>query len=143
MSILGLFWIPNLSVLFYKYNFFHMSVSNSNIQISLNARKFHNENVLTWILIWQFSPYDFLESKEQFHKALPQNISEIKIREIDGILLVLITLYHIRKLLSAHGIQPAFDMLEEKLKQGYFCPSFSNILVIWALKSFSFKYYWC
>ncbi|KAL7590493.1 hypothetical protein Lser_V15G40742 [Lactuca serriola] len=82
-----------------------------------------------------FSPYDFLESKEQFHKALPQNISEIKIREIDGILLVLITLYHIRKLLSAHGIQPAFDMLEEKLKQGNFSRFMNTKEELWKAKA--------
>ncbi|XP_076909820.1 DEAD-box ATP-dependent RNA helicase FANCM-like [Bidens hawaiensis] len=46
--------------------------------------------------------------------------------EVEASLTVLITLYHIRKLLSSHGIRPAYDMLEEKLKQGHFARLFSR-----------------
>lgn len=43
----------------------------------------------------------------------------MKYGEIEGFFGVLVTLYHIRKLLSSHGIKPAFEMLEEKFKQRY------------------------
>ncbi|XP_022152476.1 DEAD-box ATP-dependent RNA helicase FANCM [Momordica charantia] len=44
----------------------------------------------------------------------------IKCQDVEGFFGVLITLYHIRKLLSSHGIRPASEMLEEKLHQGSF-----------------------
>ncbi|KAI3736079.1 hypothetical protein L6452_15611 [Arctium lappa] len=69
--------------------------------------------------IQALSPRDFLISREDFRKAPPHNLPDYKRGEIEGIYGALITLSHIRKLLSAHGIGPACEMLEEKLKQGY------------------------
>lgn len=43
----------------------------------------------------------------------------MKYGEVEGYFGALITLYHIRKLLSSHGIRPAHEMLEEKMQQGY------------------------
>ncbi|KAF5732139.1 hypothetical protein HS088_TW18G00828 [Tripterygium wilfordii] len=62
------------------------------------------------------SPCDLLNSRDKFRQAP----SHPKIGEIEAYFSVLITLYHIRKLLASHGIRPAYEMLEEKLKQGYF-----------------------
>lgn len=42
----------------------------------------------------------------------------MKYEEIESYFRVLITLYYVRKLLASHGIRPAFETLEEKLKQG-------------------------
>ncbi|XP_062091979.1 DEAD-box ATP-dependent RNA helicase FANCM isoform X2 [Humulus lupulus] len=66
------------------------------------------------------SPCDLLNSRENFRLAPPPNLSEIMIRDMEGFFGLLITLYHIRKLLSSHGIRPAYEMLEEKLKLGSF-----------------------
>ncbi|XP_074273332.1 DEAD-box ATP-dependent RNA helicase FANCM isoform X2 [Silene latifolia] len=66
------------------------------------------------------SPCDLLNSRDKFRQAPPPELSSVKYSEVEGYFGVLITLYHIRKLLSSHGIRPAHEMLEEKLKQGYF-----------------------
>lgn len=68
---------------------------------------------------WQLSPCDLLNSRDQFRKMPPKGLPQVKFGEIEGFFGVLVTLYHLRKLLSSHGIKPAFEMLEEKLKQGY------------------------
>ncbi|KAF6147897.1 hypothetical protein GIB67_014477 [Kingdonia uniflora] len=65
------------------------------------------------------SPCDFLASREKFRQAPPPDLSHITLKDVDGYFGVLISLYHIRKLLSSHGIRPAYDMLEEKLRQGF------------------------
>ncbi|KAM0049691.1 putative RNA helicase [Helianthus debilis subsp. tardiflorus] len=72
------------------------------------------------------SPVDFLRSRENFRQFPPQDLDPVKYPEVEGSLGVLITLYHIRKLVSAHGIRPAFEMLEDKLKQGHFARLFSR-----------------
>ncbi|KAL3641437.1 hypothetical protein CASFOL_016405 [Castilleja foliolosa] len=67
-----------------------------------------------------YSPPDFLNSRDKFRREPPQDLPHTKFGEIEGYFGVLITLYHVRKLLSSHGISPAFEMLDEKLKQGHF-----------------------
>ncbi|KAM3729495.1 hypothetical protein ACB098_12G016800 [Castanea mollissima] len=66
------------------------------------------------------SPCELLNLRDKFRQAPPPNLPHIKYNEVEGYFGVLITLYHIRKLLSSHGIRPAYEMLEEKLKQGFF-----------------------
>ncbi|PWA39658.1 hypothetical protein CTI12_AA571890 [Artemisia annua] len=66
------------------------------------------------------SPLDFLTSREKFRQAPPPAVPLSMHNEMEGIYGILISLLHIRRLLSAHGIRPAFDMLEDKLKQGSF-----------------------
>ncbi|KAK3036008.1 hypothetical protein RJ639_031181 [Escallonia herrerae] len=66
------------------------------------------------------SPCDLLNSRDKFRQAPPEDLPHMKYGEVEGYFGVLITLYHIRKLLSSHGIRPACEMLEEKLKQGSF-----------------------
>ncbi|XP_020536105.1 DEAD-box ATP-dependent RNA helicase FANCM isoform X2 [Jatropha curcas] len=67
-----------------------------------------------------FSPPDLLNSRDKFRRAPPPELPQNKYGEIEAYFAGLITLYHIRKLLSSHGIRPAYEMLEEKLKQGPF-----------------------
>ncbi|XP_015579449.2 DEAD-box ATP-dependent RNA helicase FANCM isoform X1 [Ricinus communis] len=67
-----------------------------------------------------FSPPDLLNSRDKFRRAPPSELPQNKYGEIEAYFAGLITLYHIRKLLSSHGIRPAYEMLEEKLKQGSF-----------------------
>lgn len=69
----------------------------------------------------QLSPCDLLNSRDRFRQAPPENLPQMNYGEIEGYFGVLITLYHVRKLLSGHGIRPSFEMLEDKLKQGYAC----------------------
>ncbi|KAK9095964.1 hypothetical protein Sjap_021461 [Stephania japonica] len=64
------------------------------------------------------SPCDLLNSRDKFRQVPPLELPHIRYGEIEGYFGVLITLYHIRKLLSSHGIRPAYEMLEEKLQQG-------------------------
>lgn len=66
------------------------------------------------------SPCDLLNSRDKFRQAPPTVHPHIKYQDVEGFFGVLITLYHIRKLLSSHGIKPASEMLEEKLQQGSF-----------------------
>ncbi|KAK2967021.1 hypothetical protein RJ640_003377 [Escallonia rubra] len=66
------------------------------------------------------SPCELLNSRDKFRQAPPEDLPHMKYGEVEGYFGVLITLYHIRKLLSSHGIRPACEMLEEKLKQGSF-----------------------
>ncbi|KAI3464359.1 hypothetical protein Pfo_021022 [Paulownia fortunei] len=66
------------------------------------------------------SPCDLLNSRDKFRQEPPLDLPHTKYGEIEGYFGVLITLYHVRKLLSSHGIRPAFEMLDEKLKQGSF-----------------------
>ncbi|CAL5333513.1 unnamed protein product [Camellia sinensis] len=66
------------------------------------------------------SPCDLLNSRDKFRQAPPQDLPSVKCGEVEGYFGALITLYHIRKLLSSHGIRPAYEMLEVKLQQGPF-----------------------
>ncbi|XWS24799.1 hypothetical protein CRYUN_Cryun27aG0015700 [Craigia yunnanensis] len=66
------------------------------------------------------SPVDLLNSRDKFRQAPPLDLPHVKHGEVEAYFAVLITLYHIRKLLSSHGIRPAYEMLEEKLRQGHF-----------------------
>ncbi|KVH88388.1 DNA/RNA helicase, DEAD/DEAH box type, N-terminal [Cynara cardunculus var. scolymus] len=68
--------------------------------------------------IQTLSPCDFLNSRDKFRQAPPHDLPQFKYREVEGIFGALITLYHIRKLLSVHGVAPAYEMLKEKLEQG-------------------------
>ncbi|KAI4321193.1 hypothetical protein MLD38_034605 [Melastoma candidum] len=66
------------------------------------------------------SPQDFLHSREKFRQAPPMELPEAKYGEVEHLFGVLITLCHIRKLLSSHGITPAHEMLEEKMQRRSF-----------------------
>ncbi|KAK9758175.1 hypothetical protein RND81_01G212700 [Saponaria officinalis] len=72
------------------------------------------------------SPCDLLNSRDKFRQAPPPELPSMKYGEVEGYFGVLITLYHIRKLLSSHGIRPSHEMLEEKLRQGYFAKLMSR-----------------
>ncbi|XP_031736810.1 DEAD-box ATP-dependent RNA helicase FANCM isoform X5 [Cucumis sativus] len=72
------------------------------------------------VAVRELSPCDLLNSRDKFRQAPPPVHPHIKYHDVEGFFGVLITLYHIRKLLSSHGIRPASEMLEEKLQQGSF-----------------------
>ncbi|XP_073052699.1 DEAD-box ATP-dependent RNA helicase FANCM isoform X1 [Primulina eburnea] len=76
--------------------------------------------VLQKIDIQMLSPFNLLNSRDKFRQEPPVDLPHMKYGEIEGYFGVLITLYHVRKLLTSHGIRPAFEVLEEKLKQGSF-----------------------
>ncbi|XP_073275949.1 DEAD-box ATP-dependent RNA helicase FANCM isoform X2 [Primulina huaijiensis] len=76
--------------------------------------------VLQKIDVQMLSPFNLLNSRDKFRLEPPVDLPHMKYGEIEGYFGVLITLYHVRKLLTSHGIRPAFEMLEEKLKQGSF-----------------------
>ncbi|GAB2271922.1 hypothetical protein Dimus_006750 [Dionaea muscipula] len=76
------------------------------------------------------SPCELLNSRDKFVQAPPPELSNVKCGEVQGYFGVLITLYHIRKLLSSHGIRPAYEMLEEKLRPGLFSRLMSRNEVI-------------
>lgn len=67
---------------------------------------------------WQLSPCVLLEMRENFRQGQMQDPSHNNYIDVEGYFGVLITLYYIHKLLSSHGIRPAYEMLERKLKQG-------------------------
>ncbi|XP_074571396.1 DEAD-box ATP-dependent RNA helicase FANCM [Curcuma longa] len=66
------------------------------------------------------SPCVLLNLRDKFRQAPPTSLPPTRYGEVEGYFGVMITLYYILKLLSSHGIKPACDMLEEKLKQGSF-----------------------
>ncbi|CAI0556807.1 unnamed protein product [Linum tenue] len=66
------------------------------------------------------SPPDLLNSRDKFRRAPPQDLPQNKFGEIEACFGGLLTLYHIKRLLSSHGIRPAYEMLKEKLEQGSF-----------------------
>nr|XP_043613922.1 DEAD-box ATP-dependent RNA helicase FANCM [Erigeron canadensis] len=66
------------------------------------------------------SPIDYINARDEFRKAPPKDLPQHRCREVEGFYSTLITLSHIRKLLSAHGIHPTFVMLEKQLEQGSF-----------------------
>ncbi|XP_028805744.1 DEAD-box ATP-dependent RNA helicase FANCM-like [Neltuma alba] len=66
------------------------------------------------------SPCELLEIREKYRQAPPQDLSSVNNGDVEGYFGVLISLYYIHKLLSSHGIRPAHEMLERKLKQGFF-----------------------
>ncbi|KAK0577324.1 hypothetical protein LWI29_031299 [Acer saccharum] len=80
------------------------------------------------------SPIDLLSSREKFRQAPPPDLPHIKFGEVEANFGALITLYHIRRLLSSHGIRPAYEMLEEKLKQGSFARFMSKNEIIRKVK---------
>ncbi|KAJ0976925.1 hypothetical protein J5N97_012399 [Dioscorea zingiberensis] len=80
------------------------------------------------------SPCELLNARDKFRQAPPLNLPQAKFGEIEGCFAVLITLYHIRKLLSSHGIRPAYEMLEEKLRQGAFARLMSRNETMWNAK---------
>ncbi|XP_045830757.1 DEAD-box ATP-dependent RNA helicase FANCM isoform X1 [Trifolium pratense] len=72
------------------------------------------------------SPCVLLEMREKFRQGHMQDLSHINSGDVEGYFGVLITLYYIHKLLSSHGIRPAYEMLERKLKQGFFAKYMSK-----------------
>ncbi|CAH2035553.1 unnamed protein product [Thlaspi arvense] len=66
------------------------------------------------------SPHELLMARDKFREAPLPGIPHISHGDVESCFAALITLYHIRKLLSSHGIRPAYEMLEEKLQQGPF-----------------------
>ncbi|XP_078441255.1 DEAD/DEAH box RNA helicase family protein isoform X2 [Wolffia australiana] len=77
---------------------------------------------------------ELLNSRDKFRQAPPANLPLPKYGEVEAYFGVLITLCHIRKLLSSHGIRPSYDMLEEKLKQGSFSRLMTRNEAIWDAK---------
>lgn len=58
----------------------------------------------------------------RFREVPPENVPHTRHGEILREVGLLLKLVHIRKLLTAHGIGPTLEMLEENLKQpGYAC----------------------
>ncbi|KAI3795155.1 hypothetical protein L1987_37803 [Smallanthus sonchifolius] len=94
--------------------------------IRVHVKKLHDIGLLPKRDPQTFSPIDFINSRDRFRQFPPQDLAQIKYADVEGSFGVLITLYHIRKLVSAHGIRPAFELLEEKLKQGNFARLFSR-----------------
>ncbi|CAA7024326.1 unnamed protein product [Microthlaspi erraticum] len=66
------------------------------------------------------SPHELLMARDKFRQAPLPGIPHISHGDVEACFSALITLYHIRKLLSSHGIRPAYEMLEEKLQPGPF-----------------------
>ncbi|CAN8285643.1 unnamed protein product [Cochlearia groenlandica] len=66
------------------------------------------------------SPHELLLERDKFRQAPLPGIRHISHGDVESCFSALITLYHIRKLLSSHGIRPAYEMLEEKLQEGPF-----------------------
>ncbi|XP_042421902.1 DEAD-box ATP-dependent RNA helicase FANCM-like [Zingiber officinale] len=65
----------------------------------------------------KLSPCVLLNLRDKFRQAPPTSLPPSRYGEVEGCFGVMITLCYILKLLSSHGIKPAYDMLEEKLKQ--------------------------
>jgi Fanconi anemia group M protein len=59
-------------------------------------------------------------ARDKFRQAPLPGLPHVNHGDVESCFAALITLYHIRKLLSSHGIRPAYEMLEEKLKEGPF-----------------------
>ncbi|XP_061362869.1 DEAD-box ATP-dependent RNA helicase FANCM, partial [Gastrolobium bilobum] len=76
------------------------------------------------------SPCVLLEMREKFRQGPREDLSHVNYGDVEGYFGVLITLYYIHKLLSSHGIRPAYEMLERKLKQGFFAKFMSKNEVI-------------
>ncbi|KAK7263791.1 hypothetical protein RJT34_31388 [Clitoria ternatea] len=76
------------------------------------------------------SPCVLLEIREKFRQGRRQDLPHVNYVDVEGYFGVLITLYYIHKLLSSHGIRPAYEMLERKLKQGHFAKFMSKNEVI-------------
>lgn len=74
---------------------------------------------------WQLSPHEVLMERDKFRQAPLSGLPHVNHGDVESCFAALITLYHIRKLLSSHGIRPAYEMLEEKLQEGYVHTCFS------------------
>ncbi|KAL9858727.1 DEAD-box ATP-dependent RNA helicase FANCM [Arabidopsis thaliana] len=70
--------------------------------------------------IQTLSPHEVLMARDKFRQAPLPGLPHVNHGDVESCFAALITLYHIRKLLSSHGIRPAYEMLEEKLKEGPF-----------------------
>ncbi|KFK23251.1 hypothetical protein AALP_AAs51800U000100 [Arabis alpina] len=66
------------------------------------------------------SPHEVLMARDKFRQAPLSGLPHVNHGDVESCFAALITLYHIRKLLSSHGIRPAYEMLEEKLQEGPF-----------------------
>lgn len=101
---------------------FSCVLTGSSFCFSLVTVILHHYPTCTWkssFKLSQLSPSDLLNSRDKFRQAPPPELPQLKYGEVERFFGALITLYHIRKLLSSHGIRPAYEMLEEKLHQGY------------------------
>lgn len=81
------------------------------------------------------SPSELLSLRDKFRQAPPPSHPYPKGREIEAYFSILITFYHIRKLLSSHGIRPAYEMIQDKLNQGFFLKIVSKIEAFWKAKN--------
>ncbi|KAL5704225.1 hypothetical protein ACHQM5_022680 [Ranunculus cassubicifolius] len=81
-----------------------------------------------------WSPIDILNGKKNFLAAPPSDVPQMKYGDVGACLNVLVTLYHVRKLLSSHGIPSAYEMLDRKLKEGSL-RYIGNNEIIWKIKS--------
>ena len=81
---------------------------------------------------YQFDACCFIENVSKIYKdggataVQMQDPSHNNYIDVEWYFGVLITLYYIHKLLSSHGIRPAYEMLERKLKQGFFAKYMSK-----------------
>ncbi|XP_057504285.1 DEAD-box ATP-dependent RNA helicase FANCM isoform X2 [Actinidia eriantha] len=80
------------------------------------------------------SPCELLNVRDRFRQAPPLDLPTTKYGEVECCIGVLITLYHVRKLLLSHGVRPAYDMLEGKLRQGTFVQVMSKNEAMWKVK---------
>ncbi|KAH0469571.1 hypothetical protein IEQ34_001129 [Dendrobium chrysotoxum] len=80
------------------------------------------------------SPSELLNLRDKFRQAPPHSLPTSRYGEIEANFCALITFYHIRKLLSSHGIKPAYEMLQEKFKKGSFSKLVSKIEAFWKAK---------
>ncbi|KAL0800482.1 hypothetical protein Bca101_055657 [Brassica carinata] len=79
-----------------------------------------SKRLLDVIRPYALSPHELLMARDKFREAPVPGIPHISHGDVESCFAALITLYHIRKLLSSHGIRPAYEMLEEKLQEGPF-----------------------
>ncbi|XP_019099377.1 PREDICTED: ATP-dependent DNA helicase mph1-like [Camelina sativa] len=80
------------------------------------------------------SPHEVLMARDTFRQAPLPGLPHVNHGDVEACFSALITLYHIRKLLSSHGIRPAYEMLEEKLREGPFARLMSKNEDIWKTK---------
>ncbi|XP_020253800.1 uncharacterized protein LOC109830850, partial [Asparagus officinalis] len=72
------------------------------------------------------SPCELFNLRDKFRQAPPSGLDQSKNKVIEGGFAMLITLCHIRKLLTSHGVRPAYEMLADKLQSGPFARSASK-----------------
>ncbi|KAJ7515587.1 hypothetical protein O6H91_22G019300 [Diphasiastrum complanatum] len=68
----------------------------------------------------RLTPFEFVTARDKFRQAPPPALAHGQYGEVEGLFGIAVTLYHVYKLLFSHGMRPAFEMLHQKLQQGYF-----------------------